>query len=193
MIPNAIYQCWNSTRIPETILKKTLQNIPNNCKHVLFTVEEARNYMKKRGDVYLELFDAYDKIPHKVDLWRYCILYDKGGMYLDADCVLLSSLHSLMNYGCFFVTNDRGEKNIFNGFFGTRPKNPILKEMIDFMVNTGTKFKDYYYNCIHLYKVIKKAKVQVKILYDTKINNRFYVKHDGKLLLVESNALYPYK
>ena len=31
------------------------------------------------GNKYVNLFKSYDKIAHKTDLWRYCILYDTGG------------------------------------------------------------------------------------------------------------------
>ena len=59
------------------------------------------------------MFIIYDKIAHKVDLWRYCILYDTGGIYLDADCLLLNNIENIVTkYNMLFVTNNREKEDI---------------------------------------------------------------------------------
>tara|TARA_B110000858_G_C17751643_1_gene449984 strand:+ start:1148 stop:1369 length:222 start_codon:yes stop_codon:yes gene_type:complete len=54
----------------------------------------------------------------------------QGGMYMDADSVLLNDIDFIFDYDLLFVTNNRGVKDIFNGFIMTPPKCPIYKLMI---------------------------------------------------------------
>jgi len=106
----------------------------------------------------LDIFDQYEKTPHKIDLWRYCMLYDTGGVYMDADSILKGPIAPILeNSNCFFVSNNRGVRDIFNGFLGTFPKNPIYKEIIEFMVRTKNDFQgDYYFNCKELYEIVSR-------------------------------------
>ena len=174
------------------------------------------------GEKYVFLFNSYDKIAHKVDLWRYCILYDTGGIYLDADCLLLNNIEDIVStYNMIFVTNNRKEKNIFNGFMMTFPKNPIFKEIIDYMIKTGNNFNNYYFNCKYLYKIIdnyihfnlsntdyniilNNVNYKLKFLIDKKLDNikidtnwyenlPFCAFNNEKCIMIESNKLYPYE
>ena len=74
----------------------------------------------------------------KVDLWRYCRLYESGGLYLDADALLLRPLSTeAFEHDCIFVYDPVG-KNVWNGLlYARRPGNPILKAVIEFMIEAG--------------------------------------------------------
>ena len=167
-ISKIFYQSWCSP-LPKIISEKNNKYIPENFEYKLFSLKDIRNYLSNNwGEKIVSLYDKYDKIPHKVDLWRYCILYDTGGIYMDADCILLNNIESLINNcSSFYVSNNRGVKDIFNGFLGTYPKNPIYKKIIDFMVQEGVNIKDYYYNCKQLYKIVSEN-------YLLMINKNYY-------------------
>jgi mannosyltransferase OCH1-like enzyme len=53
-----------------------------------------------------------------MDLWRYLIIYENGGIYLDADGFFENCLDISMynKYDHIFIY-DPGYKNIHNGFF----------------------------------------------------------------------------
>ena len=55
-----------------------------NFYHYLYNDEKCREFIK---DFYSEdVLKAYDAIipaAIKIDLWRYCVLYKYGGIYLD--------------------------------------------------------------------------------------------------------------
>jgi len=216
VIPKLFYQSWcrksdpSSSKIPDIILNKTISNIPNDCEYKCYTLIEIRKYLSEKwGDEYVELFDKYKKTPHKIDLWRYCILYDTGGTYMDADCVLNSNIYFLYKYNMVFVTNNRSVNDIFNGFIMVEKGNIIMKEMISYMLRVGTSIEDdYYYNCKELYKVVNKyININHKIHdYKSSIgnvcllidkphphNNRYYALYKNTNVLVETNNLYPYK
>ena len=90
-------------------------------------------------------------------------------------------------------------------------KNPIIKNIIDFMVKVKTDLEyDYYYNCKELYNIINnyielslgKHNYQINklgfngkmcILFDKQLNDgRFYPFYNEIPLLSETNSLYPY-
>jgi mannosyltransferase OCH1-like enzyme len=211
-IPKIFYQSWcnklnYASKIPDMIFDKTILNIPKDCIYKCFTLNEARNYLlEKWGKEYAELFDNYKNIPHKIDLWRYCILYDTGGTYMDADCELLSKIDFLYQHTMVFTTNDRKVKDIFNGFIMVEKGNIVIKEMIDYMINVWNSLEDdYYYNCKELYTRLNKyIDIDISIndynsqignvclLVDKCIEGRYYAFYKDTNVLVETNSFYPY-
>lgn len=204
MIPTIFYQCWDDN-IPKEVIDETKKHI-QNYDYKLFSIKDMQEYLKEKwGNEYLFLFNKYRKIAHKVDLWRYCILYDTGGVYMDADCILKNNIDFLLDRHSVFVTNNRGAQDIFNGFIMSVPKNPVIKNIIDYMLRVDTSVQnDYYFNCKELYTCVSKyLKISnlsehhnygnITILIDRELNGRFYPYYKDKQILVESNSLYPYK
>jgi len=201
MIPNIFYQAWDDY-IPYKI-HSVNKAFFKKYDYKLFNILDMQNYLRtKWGEKMLYLFNKYQKICHKVDLWRYCILYDTGGVYMDADCILINKF-DFLNRHSVFVTNDRGEKNIFNGFMMTSPKNPIFKKIIEFMVKVDTSLEhDYYFNCKELYNIVcfflKTDKLNkhnygnVTILIDKHVKGGFYPFYNNIPILLEENDNYPY-
>ena len=203
-IPGIFYQCWDMD-LPEIVHSQNRRFLPPGVAYRRFGLADIRKYLRSSwGGRVLRVFDSLRAIPHKVDLWRYCVLYDTGGIYMDADCILLAPLAQLVdNSDCFFVSNDRDIRNIFNGFLGTYPGNPIYREIIDFMVRTGNDFDgDYYYNCQELYRIVNRH-VPIAIgrfdypgvtfLWDScGEDGWYYAFYKSTKLLVETNPHYPY-
>jgi hypothetical protein len=222
-VPRILYQSWEGP-LPDIIHNKNMSHLPKDIDYNLFTLKDMYIYLKNNwGKKFVTLFNSYDKIAHKVDLWRYCILYERGGMYMDADCVLINDIEFIFNYDLLFVTNNRGIKDIFNGFLMTPPQNPIYREMLDYMLQIGNSFNnDYYFNCKFLYKVVNKY-ININLnkhIYECSINNATYKtlllidKFHNKInidnnnwiekeryvpcynniqILIECNKYYPYK
>ena len=202
MIPNIFYQSWDD-ELPKSVINETKSFIPD-YEYKLFDIKEMQMYLKENwGNEMLFLFNKYRKIAHKVDLWRYCILYETGGVYMDADCILYKNIDFLKNRNSVFVTNNRGAKDFFNGFIMTVPKNPILKTMIDYLLKVDTTLEnDYYFNCKELYNIVSNVlKIRhfdrndygrITILIDKQINGKFYPFYKNIPILVENNDKYPY-
>lgn len=206
MIPMLFYQSWDDD-LPSEIMNINKIHM-GNFEYLLFNIQDMQNYLKNKWGVnILYLFNKYKKICHKVDLWRYCILYDTGGVYMDADCILTNSIerNDFLNKEAVFVTNDRGVRDIFNGFIMTVPKNPIIKKIIDYMVTVGTTLEhDYYFNCKELYNIVSKYLKtynlnrhsdykNIIILVDKELTNgMFYPFYKEVPILLEHTPLYPY-
>ena len=217
-VPKIFYQSWECS-LPPQIEAQNKKNIPKDFEYKLYTLEDMRIYLKnKYGIKFLDLFNSYKKIEHKVDLWRYCILYETGGYYLDADSVLINNINLLDDFDMVFVTNNRGVKDIFNGFLKTAPGNPIFLNIINYMCKVGNNFNnDYYFNCKRLYSIVnsyvpinlnqQSYKIKNKslcLLIDSKLNylkisddweeyGRFGAFYNNILLFIECNKYYPYK
>lgn len=86
VIPLHIYQMWHNKDLPPK-MKECVEKLKNDnpeFKHSLYDETQCRIFIEKHFDK--EVLNAYDKIipsAYKCDLWRYCIMYKKGGIYID--------------------------------------------------------------------------------------------------------------
>jgi mannosyltransferase OCH1-like enzyme len=95
------------------------------------------------------VLDAYDKLlpgAFKADLWRYCVLYKTGGIYLDIkfQCEPGFSLYDLTE-GYVREYNHLGtglyNHIMYTGCICSRPNNPLFMKCIDQIVeNCRTKY-----------------------------------------------------
>ena len=120
--------------IPEDVVQTNLSNIPVDVEYEFYDDDRLESYMSRQSsEIYKRYKDLY-YIPWKTDLWRYCVLYENGGMYIDADGYFIKKIDKeLFNYDSFFFY-DPICKVIYNGCFYTYPRNPILLRVIDYMV-----------------------------------------------------------
>jgi mannosyltransferase OCH1-like enzyme len=86
VIPLDIYQTWSTKELPpkmrECVEKLKKKNPEFN--YYLYDDSDCRNFIKNNYSN--EILNAYDNLippAYKADLWRYCILYKNGGIYLD--------------------------------------------------------------------------------------------------------------
>jgi len=86
VIPLHIYQTWHTKNLPPK-MRECVNNLKRDnpeFKHHLYDDTMCRNFIKKNFDK--NVLKAYDKLKpsaYKADLWRYCIMYKKGGIYMD--------------------------------------------------------------------------------------------------------------
>jgi mannosyltransferase OCH1-like enzyme len=86
VIPLDIYQTWSTKDLPPK-MKECVEKLKSDnpeFTHHLYDDTECRQFIKENYDE--NVLNAYDKLiptAYKADLWRYCLLYKKGGIYLD--------------------------------------------------------------------------------------------------------------
>ena len=86
VIPLNIYQTWHTKDLPPLMKNAVNKIIYNNPRfnYQLFDDDDCRNFIKDNFDSsVLNAFDSLIPGAYKADLWRYCILYKNGGVYLD--------------------------------------------------------------------------------------------------------------
>jgi len=155
-LPPKMYDCVYDNLI--------LNRVGVDCVHYLFNDADCRSFIE--NEYPLDVVYAYDQLiptAFKADLWRYCILYKYGGVYLDIKYRFVSrdgiTLRSIVERwlggggagggagggddGLFVLERDAvglwppGQFGVHNAFIITKPKNPILLECIFRIVSSS--------------------------------------------------------
>ncbi len=138
-IPRIIIQTNEDDEVPESmfIATGTFLNKNPNYDYVYFNNTRARDYIKVHYPA--AVLRAYDDLipgAYKADLFRYCILYKMGGVYVDTGMIALCSLDDFIKDGDTFLSpEDNGTSGIYNAFICCQPKNPIIGEAIRLSVD----------------------------------------------------------
>ncbi len=143
-IPRNIFQTWGSKDISDgfKILTQSWKEKNPNYAYFLFDDDDCEKFIKKNFNE--NIYNAYCRIipgAFKADLWRYCILYIYGGVYVDIDTICLENIDSFLNEDIEFMTpidlNNcpyYGKYNLFNCFIASVPNHPILLNCIERIV-----------------------------------------------------------
>lgn len=110
-----------------------LSDLAGRARYNLWTLEAARAFMLTEfGSSLVRALDSLKAYAYKADLARYCILYIKGGLYVDlsvTDVVLFPTGHK-----DFIAFRDRNSDNtswrVANSFFYAKAGCPILEACI---------------------------------------------------------------
>ena len=142
-VPLVIYHSWQSNLVPPKMKENIYSLLESNPEfdYYLYSDEACREFIKNNYDNdVVEAFDTLKPGAYKSDLWRYCILYKNGGVYIDIKYNSLVPLISIIEKTSTVFINDREvtpnnvEDCIYNGFIISPPGNIILKECIDEIV-----------------------------------------------------------
>lgn len=154
------HKAWGSWRSDLPIPKVIMQTCASRDKLTPQMVEAMQTWKDKNPGWDYELFDdnecaefirnhfdsdtlkAFQNLipgAFKADLFRYCYLYIKGGVYSDIDNICLAPLNDFLYDNDTFVSvKDRvidGQDLIYNAFMATEKNHPVLKKAIDLTVH----------------------------------------------------------
>jgi mannosyltransferase OCH1-like enzyme len=121
-----------------------LQNTNPEFKYHLFDDNDCRNFIEKYFSK--NVLDSFDKLipgAYKADLWRYCILYIYGGIYLDIKFYPVNNfkLINLTNKEYFCRDVALSQSGIYNAIIVSKPKNELLMIAINRIVqNVSNNF-----------------------------------------------------
>jgi mannosyltransferase OCH1-like enzyme len=137
-LPKTIYQTWMTKHLPVSI-KSTIDDmlkINKNYEYQLFDDKDMLKYMEENCET--DVFDCFNKLTigaAKADLWRYSILYERGGIYIDVDSLIFANLDSLiLNDGCSIISREKNQGKFVQWCLMFTPKHPILKICLDYCV-----------------------------------------------------------
>jgi mannosyltransferase OCH1-like enzyme len=170
IIPLNIYQSWEHRNLSVNMINNINLLIQNNPEfnYYLYSDDDCRYFIKKNFDK--SVLDAFDSLipgAYKSDLWRYCVLYKNGGIYIDIKFCSTESLINLINKHTTYYVKDRKEyscdNGVYNGFIISPANNPVLLNCINQIVKnvknkyygktpldpTGPCLFGYYINKLH--------------------------------------------
>lgn len=157
IIPLNIFQTWHSLELPE-IMKENVEILKKQnpeFKYNLYDDTMCREFISEHfhEDV-LYTFDKLKPGAYKADLWRYCILYINGGIYLDIKFRCTNNFKLIYLTDSEYFVRDRNYQGIhcgvYNGLIISMPYNSILIKTINNIVDNvkNTFYKNIYNNTI---------------------------------------------
>ena len=151
VIPLNIYQTWHTKDLPPLMKNAVNKIIYNNPRfnYQLFDDDDCRNFIKDNFDInVLNAFDSLIPGAYKADLWRYCILYKNGGVYLDIKYAPVNGFKFINLMEKEHWVLDMDKNGIYNALIVCKPNNEILLRAINKVVE-NVKNKFYGSNCLH--------------------------------------------
>jgi len=148
-----IYESWHSNQVPTKMRQTIYELLDMNPEfdYYLYSDDACRKFIKDNfNEDVVSAFDSLKPGAYKSDLWRYCILYKKGGVYLDIKFKSLVPLAPIIEENPEIFVRDIPinltfdfDSYIYNAFMVSPPNNPIFKACIE----------DIVHNCsLKLYK-----------------------------------------
>ena len=132
-VPAVLYQV-NPSRIIKNITKKLiLENLKKNPEfdYYMYNNYDCREYIKQNFNI--NILNAYDKLElmdYHTELWKYCILYNNGGVYIDIEYNINVSLTDYIQTKSIAFVNSNTTP-----FIIAPPKLKLFKLAIDNIVN----------------------------------------------------------
>ena len=84
-----------------------------------------------------EFYNMYKSLPYGVmraDVWRVCVVYVYGGIYVDTDCECVVPIHQWVNNHSLVVAQEVPNGDLANFAFASEPKHPALLSAINMFV-----------------------------------------------------------
>ena len=201
IIPLDIYQTWHTKKLPKYMKKcaESLQADNPEFKYHLYDDDDCRNFINNNFDN--DVLYAYDSLipgAYKADLWRYCILYKRGGVYLDIKYKCINGFKLITLTDDEYYVQDRynvlGKRGIYNAFMICKPGNTQMIKCINQIVE-NVKTRDYWTNPLEvtgpllLIKFLTPGQIKnLRIKLDAdEVNQKFFLLLDNNPII----TMYP--
>jgi mannosyltransferase OCH1-like enzyme len=144
IIPCHLYTCWHTKELPplmqqnfDTIVRENPEMQVN-----LYDENECRQFIEQYFDTSIvQAYDALIPCSYKADLWRFCILYIHGGIYMDIKYKPMNGFRLIGLTDKEYFVRDADPTNVYTALIVTMTKNEKLLRCIHQIVeNVKTKF-----------------------------------------------------
>ena len=144
VIPLNIFQTWHTNDLPPG-MKGSVEYIKRmnpRFNYQLFDDNDCHNFIRDNFDA--SVLNAFNKLipgAYKADLWRYCVLYKLGGIYLDIKYIPANGFRFINLTESEHWVLDADGYGIYNALMVCKAGNPILLSAINKIVeHTQTNF-----------------------------------------------------
>ena len=131
IIPKIIHQTHpQKHKIPKKVLLN-FERFAQNYERFVYDDAEIEEFLSFHfHPSVLDTFKGLKRGAHKADLFRYCVLYVRGGIYMDIKTELITPIENLFPDGIVttVMTNNRA---IYQGIIAAPPRQPIFLTLIE--------------------------------------------------------------
>lgn len=167
MIPKKIYQ---TNKLPQPdFAVNNIKNLNLEYEYQFFSDDDCVQFIQNFfGNDILNVYFNIRTLQHRADLFRYCLLYTYGGVYMDIDIQLLFPIDDIINLSenskLISAKHDTKGNEIYQGFLISEPKNEIFLPLIeDILKNPNPQYYDYNIEFFGK-QLLKKSKLNELIL-----------------------------
>lgn len=137
-IPRLICQTWKSSIIPSEFqfTIDAIKQLNPEYTYEFFDDTAARAFIATNySSLVLKAYDILKVSSYKADLFRYCYLYARGGIYMDMKTVLQAPLHSIIGSSMPLVlSQELLPRAVCNFFMASAANNPLFAYLIRMIV-----------------------------------------------------------
>jgi mannosyltransferase OCH1-like enzyme len=199
VIPLHIYQVWHDFKDMPSSVKESIETLKEQnpeFEHHLYDEAMCRTYLKNNFPK--RVVQAFDKVvPYalKADIWRYCILYKKGGIYLDSKYYGIDGfkLITLTDKEYFCGVKHDDNSGIYNAFMICKPGNKkLLQSIKQFVKNTEENYYGHKALCVGplmMESFFTKKELIFELEYEFITFQKQYIEFHGKRIL-QRHPLY---
>jgi mannosyltransferase OCH1-like enzyme len=151
IIPLNIFQTWwTKDKLTPSMFQciNIIKDSNPRFNYHLFDDNDCREFIEKNFNS--NVLNAYDTLipgAYKADLWRYCILYKMGGIYLDIKYLPIHHFKFINLTEKEHFVLDADKQGIYNALIVAKPGNEILRRAINKVVDNVQK-KFYGSDCL---------------------------------------------
>ena len=144
VIPLNIFQTWHTKMLPPGMKRniELIKKMNPRFNYQLFDDTDCHDFIRDNFDV--SVLNAFNKLipgAYKADLWRYCVLYKLGGIYLDIKYSPANGFRFINLTESEHWVLDSDGYGIYNALMVCKAGNPILLSAINKIVeHTQTNF-----------------------------------------------------
>ncbi|MBP9841904.1 MAG: hypothetical protein KBC64_05710 [Simkaniaceae bacterium] len=137
LIPKIIHQIWLGGAIPKRFEKfmESWKIAHPSWEYKLWTEKDLAQFSFKNKTA----FDLANSYGMKSDIWRYEILDQYGGLYVDVDFECLKPFDPF-HHTSLFYTGLQDEGVVGNGLIGAAPHHPLIHRCVE-QLSLLTKYK----------------------------------------------------
>jgi glycosyl transferase family 25 len=194
---NNVFQTYPTKVLPNKMkeVNEKIKNQNDDFNFVLFDDDDCRNFINEYfNDIILNCYDKILPGKYKADIWKLCVLYIKGGFFIDLKFEIVNDfkLSCVINNKEIFIKS--------NSFLYSKKNNYLLLEILNVIMNKikNNEYSDTPENLTEYENIIKKNLSNgIRSNYDrTKIfhnNQLIFQYYDGYIEDKYLNILTDYK
>lgn len=150
IIPLIFYTCWHTKDLPPLMKENYNLLVEQNPEftHHLYDEDDCRNFIKNNfDDDVLHAYNSLIPCSYKSDLWRYCVLYKNGGIYMDIKYKCANNFKLIALTESEYFVRDRPTHMTYTALIVVKPENQIMLKCINQIVK-NVKDKFYGSSCL---------------------------------------------